>query len=80
MVLITKGSQGISEYMPNQVTNTTESFNYNFKCISIAKIANVLYETKLFLRQVICSFLGFIDNLDIILYKKCMCLSSCNGT
>ena len=31
--------------MPNRVTNTTESFNRNFKCIFIAKIANVLYET-----------------------------------
>ena len=31
--------------MPYQVTNTTEAFNYNFTCIFIAKIANVLYET-----------------------------------
>ena len=30
--------------MPNQVTNTTESFKYNFKCIFIAKIDNVLHE------------------------------------
>ena len=30
MVLITKGSQGIPGYMPNQVTNTTESFSRNF--------------------------------------------------
>ena len=28
----------------NQGTNTTEYFIYNFKCIFIAKIANVLYE------------------------------------
>ena len=27
-----------------QVNNTTDYFNYNFKCIFIAKIANVLYE------------------------------------
>ena len=27
-----------------QVTNTTDPINYNFKCIFIAKIANVLYE------------------------------------
>ena len=44
MILITKGSQGIPGYMPNQVTNTTESFTCKFKCIFIAKIANVLYE------------------------------------
>ena len=32
-------------YMPNQVNNTREYFNCNFKCIFIAKItANVLYE------------------------------------
>ena len=40
------------------------------KCIFIAKIANVLPETthgnKLFLRKVICSFLGFIDNLKTL--------------
>ena len=30
--------------MPNQVTNTTETCNGNFKCIFIAEIAKVLYE------------------------------------
>ena len=44
-LIITKGSQGIPEYMFNQVTNTTESFNRKFKHIFIVKIANVLYET-----------------------------------
>ena len=47
VVLITKGSQGIPEYMPNQVTNTTKPFNCSFKCIFIAKIAHVLYEATL---------------------------------
>ena len=36
VVLITKRSQGIPGYMPNQVTNTTETFNYNVKYIFIA--------------------------------------------
>ena len=54
--------------MLNQVTNTTESFNCNFKWIFIAKI--VVYGNKLFLRQVICSFLGFIDNLNTLFYKR----------
>ena len=61
--------------MSNQVHNTTESSNYNFKRISIAKFTSVLYTksrvaldgNKLFLRQVIRGFLGFIDNLEIIL-------------
>ena len=48
VVLITKGSQGIPGYVPNRVTNTTEYFNRNFKCIYIAKIANVLYEVENF--------------------------------
>ena len=30
--------------MPNQVTNTAESFNCNFKCIFFDKITNVLYQ------------------------------------
>ena len=44
VVLITKESQGIPGCMANKVTNTIKYFNYNFKCIFIAKIANVLYE------------------------------------
>ena len=64
--------------MSNQVHNTTESSNYNFKRISIAKFTSVLYTksrvaldgNKLFLRQV------------IILYKNVVpvWLSSYNGT
>ena len=64
MVLITKGSK---------VTNTTESFNCNFKCILISEIGNMLYEAtldgnELFLHEtaVICGFLGFIDNLELL--------------
>ena len=45
VVLITKESQGIPGYIPNKVTNITEYFNYNYKCIFIAKIANLLYES-----------------------------------
>ena len=29
-----------------------------------------LHGNKLFLRQVICSFLGFIDNFKTLFYKK----------
>ena len=50
VVLITEGSQGIPGYIPNQVTNTIEPFNCNFKCIFIAKIAHVLYEATLGVR------------------------------
>ena len=35
-----------------QVNNTTDYFNYNFKCIFIAKIANVLYEATRDARRV----------------------------
>ena len=38
VVLFTKEIQEIPGYMPNKVTNTTESFDYIFKCIFIAKI------------------------------------------
>ena len=66
--------------MPNQVLNT-ESFNYNFKCICIAKIVNIFTKrcgasNKLFLRNVTCSFLGFIDNLKTF-YKRNKKLSRC---
>ena len=43
MVLIAKVSEEISGYMANQVTNTTEYFNCNLKCIFIEKNANVVY-------------------------------------
>ena len=57
--------------MPNQVTQQQ-------------RVA--LNGNKLFLRQVICSFLGFIDNLQILFYKRnkknlvAVWLSSYNGT
>ena len=34
VVLFVKEIQEIPGYMPNKVTNTTESFNYIFKCIA----------------------------------------------
>ena len=77
VVLITKGSQGIHGYMPNKVTDTTEAFNCNFSAFSSLKSPTcctkprmALDGNKLFLRQIICGFLGFIDNLEILFYER----------
>ena len=70
-----KGRQGIPAYMPNQVTNSTEFFNCNFKCIFIAKLISPtccmnprvsLDGNKLSLRQV----LGFLDKVKTLFYKR----------
>ena len=63
-------SRGIPGHMPNHVNyKHNRTFNYNFKCIFITKIANVRCTKPLF-------FLGFIDNLKKF-YKRNKKLKGC---
>ena len=72
MVLITKGSQRILGYMRNQVTKTKELLT-----TTLCAFSSALDGDKLFLRQVICSILRFIDNLKTLFYKRNKKLSRC---
>ena len=82
VILITKESQGIPGYIPNQVRNTTEILTATAfsslkspTCCTKPRVA--LDGNKFFLRQVICGFLGFIDNLKTLFYKRNKKLSRC---
>ena len=82
VILITKESQGIPGYIPNQVRNTTEILTATAfsslkspTCCTKPRVA--LDGNKFFLRQVICGFLGFIDNLMTLFYKRNKKLSRC---